>query len=54
MADISKIKPNGASGEEYEIKDTTARTGLASKLDKDEYPFSVVNGKLCITWTKEE
>ena len=28
MADISKIKPNGASGDEYEIKDTTARTGV--------------------------
>ena len=28
MADISKIKPNGASGTEYEIKDTTARTGV--------------------------
>ena len=33
MADISKIKPNGSTGTEYDIKDATARSALANKAN---------------------
>ena len=29
MSDISKIKPQGATGAEYNIKDTTARSSIS-------------------------
>ena len=77
MADISKIKPNGANGTEYDIKDAAARqtlsqhgtaaykninntysptsedvaTGKTIADAFDYFGFSIVNGKLCQTYT---
>lgn len=36
MADISKIKPNGSSGTEYDIKDATARSALENKANNTQ------------------
>ena len=33
MADISKIKPNGSTGTEYNIKDATARSAIENKAN---------------------
>lgn len=36
MADISKIKPNGANGTEYDVKDATARSALENKANNTQ------------------
>lgn len=36
MADISKIKPNGADGTEYDVKDATARSAIAGKANNTQ------------------
>ena len=43
MSDISKIKPNGADGDEYNLKDAVARTEIASTQNATGNPLTLTD-----------
>lgn len=50
MADIKNITIDGTT---YDLKDAKAREDVSDlKEDIDDLGFSVVNGKLCVTYTE--